>query len=66
MPRVGEILLASLEVLDISHYEPNVLDQVRELLEQLQQRERSNFLLLKKTIIEFVTKANSTTAPEQA
>jgi len=66
LPRLGEVLLASIEVLDISQCEPDILNQVRELLEQRQQGERSNFLLLKKIIIEFVAKANSAVALEQA
>jgi hypothetical protein len=61
-----EVLPASIEVLDISQCEPDILDQVRELLEQRQHGERSNFLLLKKIIIEFVAKENSAVAPEQA
>ncbi len=52
MPRLGEVLPASFEVLEISQCEPNILDQVRELLEQLQQGERSNFLLLTRIIID--------------
>jgi len=63
LPRLTEVLSASIEVLDISQCQPDILDQVRELLEQRQWGKRSNFLLLK-TIIKFITEVNSAVALE--
>jgi hypothetical protein len=57
-PRLVYVLPPSLEVLAVAKCEPDILDQIRELLEQQQHGERSNFPLLEKVIIGFVDKPN--------
>jgi hypothetical protein len=57
-PRLVNVLPPSLEFLAVARCEPDILDQIRELLEQQQHGERSNFPLLEKVIIGFVDKLN--------
>jgi hypothetical protein len=53
-PRLVKVLPPSLEFLAVARCEPDILDQIRELLEQQQYGERSNFPLLEKVIVELV------------
>ncbi|PMD60710.1 uncharacterized protein K444DRAFT_612408 [Hyaloscypha bicolor E] len=57
-PRLVNVLPPSLEFLAVARCEPDILDQIRELLEQQKHGERSNFPLLEKVIIGFVDKPN--------